>query len=189
MPCCYGSPLILDLQGKGVALTSPEGGVKFPPGPGASAVQIAWTDPQGGNGWLVLDRNGNGLVDDLSEMFGAITPQPESATPNGFSALAVFDSQANGGNGNGAIDIGDAVFKRLRIWVDANHDGKSQRGELFTLSEVGVISLGLDFARTAINDRFSNDYRYSSVSVDVLGSRAVYDVFLRTTTQPKEKGK
>lgn len=53
--------------------------------------QIAWTDASGGNAWLVLDRNGNGLIDSAKEMFGNVTDQPEAKDKNGFLALAWFD--------------------------------------------------------------------------------------------------
>ncbi len=134
---CSGSPIIIDTKGEGFHLTDPAGGVAFSFISG-KPVQMAWTDPAYGNGFLVLDRNGNGVIDDGTELFGNLAPQPPSKTPNGFLALAVFDQPENGGNGDGYIDPRDGVFHKLRIWIDANHDGISQRAELRTLRELGI---------------------------------------------------
>jgi hypothetical protein len=133
--CTPESPIIIDTKGEGFHLTDVAHGVQFVMVPGKPAAQVAWTDPNYSNGFLALDRNGDGLINDGTELFGNITPQPPSATPNGYLALAVFDNPANGGNGNGFIDPGDAVYRRLRVWIDGNHDGISQPGELHKLDE------------------------------------------------------
>ncbi|MBN1171672.1 MAG: hypothetical protein JXA67_05820, partial [Micromonosporaceae bacterium] len=79
----------------------------------------------GGNGFLVLDRNGNGAVDDGSELFGP-------RTGSGFAELAAYDD-----DGNGWIDAGDEAYAQLRLW-------ESVDGPLMTLAErgVGAIALG-----------------------------------------------
>lgn len=135
------SPIIIDYKAEGFHLTNATNGVFFALKPAAAKSRIAWTSASYSNAWLVLDRNGNGKIDDLTELFGNATPQAASATPNGYLALAVFDQKPNGGNGNGMIDPGDSVFNRLRLWVDKNHDGVSQVGELFPLIVGGVFAL------------------------------------------------
>ena len=80
-----------------------------------------------GSGFLALDLNGNGRIDDGRELFG-----PQSG--NGFADLAAHDS-----DGNGWIDGGDAVFERLLVW---RMDAKGQT-TLAPLSDTGVGALGL----------------------------------------------
>ncbi|MDR2771227.1 MAG: VCBS repeat-containing protein [Clostridiales Family XIII bacterium] len=81
-----------------------------------------------GNGFLALDKNGDGLIGDGSELFG-----PQSGS--GFGELRAYDS-----DGNGWIDENDSVFSKLRVW------SKDAEGAdiLFTLREadVGAIYLG-----------------------------------------------
>lgn len=130
--------------------------------PGQSLYEMSWTDPQWHNGWLALDRNGNGTIDDFTELFGNFTPQPTSTDRNGYLALALFDEPMNGGNANGVIDPGDAVYDQLRIWIDANHDGISQPGELHTLRELGIFKIDLKYQISRYVDANGNQFRYRS---------------------------
>jgi hypothetical protein len=101
-PDCDPTPIIIDFRGEGFHLTSMADGVKF--SFGGQLMQTSWTDKNYSNAWLVLDRNGNGVIDDAAELFGNLTPQPDGPNHNGYKALAVFDDPKNGGNGNGRID-------------------------------------------------------------------------------------
>lgn len=81
-----------------------------------------------GNGFLALDANGNGKIDDGSELFG-------TKSGNGFKDLAAYDE-----DGNGWIDENDSVYSKLKIWVkDASGNDK-----LISLQEadIGAIYLG-----------------------------------------------
>lgn len=80
-----------------------------------------------GNGFLALDKNSNGKIDDGMELFGP-------ATNNGFEELRAYDSDANGW-----IDESDPIFSDLRIW-SKNSEGEE---ELFALgdSNIGAIYL------------------------------------------------
>src|SRR4029453_9566169 len=99
---------------------------------------ISWAARGTDDAWLVLDRNGNHLVDSSKEMFGLFTDQPHATTSrNVFVALAEFDRGDSGANRNGQIDSRDTVFSNLRLWQDQNHDGVSQPDELKTLSSLG----------------------------------------------------
>lgn len=175
-----GSPIIIDTKGEGYHLTSLQGGVKFAFFPGKAPVQISWTDSVYSNGFLVLDRNGDGVINDGSELFGTETPQPPTTHPNGFNALAVYDLPANGGNGNGEIDPGDAIFAKLKIWIDANHNGVSDPGELHSLKDLGIAGLSLKYHADGITDQYGNRFRDTADYTDSAGNQRdrLYDVLL-----------
>lgn len=158
---CLGSPIIIDTEAEGFHLTSPVGGVTFDMKGNGHPVQIAWTDARYQNAFLVLPGV-DGLVHNGGQLFGNFTSQPPSAHPNGFIALAQYDKPENGGNGDGIIDDRDAVFSRLRLWIDANHDGISQPNELHQLSELGVYSLALKYIDSPRTDQFGNQFRYKA---------------------------
>lgn len=81
-----------------------------------------------GSGFLALDRNGNGEIDDGQELFGP-------STGNGFSELEHFDK-----DGNSWIDEGDPIFDKLQIWsMDENGNA---RLEAIGEKGVGAIYLG-----------------------------------------------
>ncbi|HKV78529.1 MAG TPA: hypothetical protein VJP02_10335 [Candidatus Sulfotelmatobacter sp.] len=128
------SPIIIDTQGTGFQLTNAPQGVRFELDPNRGPEQLAWTAIGSRNGWLALPHDGK--VQTGKDLFGNFTPQPPSDHPNGFLALAVYDKPDNGGNGDGIIDWHDAVYQKLRVWIDENHDGKAQLGELYTLPSV-----------------------------------------------------
>lgn len=78
-----------------------------------------------GSGFLALDRNADGRINDGRELFGALSG-------DGFTDLAQLDD-----DGDGWVDAADAAFEQLRIWLpDANGDGR-----LATLQELGVAAL------------------------------------------------
>ena len=124
------------------------------------AERLAWTEAGIGDAFLALDRNSNGRIDDGGELFGDFTEQPASATPHGYKALAVFDSAGRGGNGDGIISRDDAVFVDLLLWVDRDHDGVSQAGELTRLAESEIEWIDLDIVESRRKDRYGNEFRY-----------------------------
>ena len=74
------------------------------------------------SGFLALDRNGDGKINDGSELFGA-------RTGDGFGELSQYDR-----DGNGWIDENDPIFSKLKVWVKCG----SGEGQLLSLSEAGV---------------------------------------------------
>lgn len=177
---CYPSPIIVDVLGDGFNLTGAGDGVVFDITGTGKPVRVAWI--QQDDAWLALDRNGNGSIDNGKELFGNFTSQPSSLQPNGFLALAEFDKARLGGNGDGLIDIHDAVFPMLRLWQDSNHNGVSEPNELHTLQDLGLATIDLSYKESKRIDQYGNQFRYRGRLKDDKGAqlnRWAYDVFVQ----------
>ena len=89
------------------------------------------------SGYLALDKNEDGQINDGSELFG-------TASGNGFKDLAAFDEDANGW-----IDENDEIWNKLKIWVQ-DEQGNSK---LYSLSEQGVGAICLQNVSTSFTER------------------------------------
>jgi hypothetical protein len=129
-------PIVLDLDGDGVALSPLNGSdVHFDFAGDGFAEKTGWVSAS--DGILAIDDNANGVIDNGLELFG-------SSTQDGFAVLEKLDA-----NGDGKIDAQDVDFSKLKVWQDANQNGVSDAGELKTLSELGIVSISLN--RESVN--------------------------------------
>lgn len=180
----YNTPIIIDVAGDGLDLSSSASGVAFDLNNIGGNEKLGWTTAASDDAWLSLDRNGNGTIDDGTELFGDVTLQPKPALgeeKNGFRALAEYDKPAYGGNADGKIAHTDAIFSRLRLWQDANRNGISETGELQTLAASGISSLDLDFKESRKIDVHGNQFRYRAKVKKAQGQPVghwAWDVFL-----------
>ncbi|AGH97678.1 Alkaline phosphatase [Micavibrio aeruginosavorus EPB] len=128
------SPLILDLGSAGIDLLSlGEKSTYFDLLGAGQAVLTGWVSPEDG---LLALPGANGVVDNISELFG-------NATTDGFTSLSAYDS-----NNDDVINASDSIFSSLRVWIDGNSDGISSQGELHTLNDLLITSINLDSTRT-----------------------------------------
>ena len=84
------------------------------------------------SGYLAIDHNEDGIINDGSELFG-------TTSGNGFKDLQNYDE-----DGNGWIDEADSIFQKLKIWI-MKEDGSS---ELLDLAEAGLGALYLGYENT-----------------------------------------
>jgi len=82
-----------------------------------------------GSGFLALDKNNDGKINQGSELFGTLTG-------NGFGELSAYDEDANSW-----IDENDSIFDSLQVWLK-NEDTNER--ELFALGEVGIGAIYLN---------------------------------------------
>lgn len=127
-------PLVINFNGTAAQLTTDK--FSFDLDADGSAEKISFV--QSGSGFLALDENSDGRINNGSELFGA-------KTGDGFGELAAYDK-----DGNQWIDEGDAVFNKLRVWTK-DAAGKDQ---LLSLKQAGVGAISLTNVATqfSLND-------------------------------------
>lgn len=150
-------PLVLNFEGNVAGLSD----MKFKFDLDADGTEDEISTLAGGNGFLALDLNNDGRINDGSELFG-------TKSGNGFADLSQYDE-----DGNGFIDENDSVFDRLKIWI------KDENGEdvLYNLKEknVGAIYLGnvnTDFVMRGMEGNVNGALRRSGAFLYEDGSGA-----------------
>jgi len=138
------TPIVIDLNGNGIQTIARAGsqGTFDLLGTG-KGINSGWLS--GDDGFLVIDRNGNGSIDDISEMFGG------SSKGDGFAKLAGFDS-----NGDGVVDAKDADFASLKVWRDVNGNHQTDDGELMSLADAGLVGLSISYSELPFLDAQGN---------------------------------
>jgi hypothetical protein len=176
------TPIIIDTDGSGFHLTSAAQGIHWDFFGNGHPIQIAWTQAGSTNGWLAIDLNGNGTIDSAKELFSNVASQPADPSdpnaPDGFNDLSQYDA-----NHDGVIDSKDAVWPRLLIWIDSNHDGISQPGELHHLDDIGIHSISLKYSVSPLTDAYGNEFHLKGRLNPDKGddvNRVIYDVNLTT---------
>lgn len=172
------SPIILALNSSAYRLVGPSQGVDFDLDADGLLDRIGWTRANDMVGFLALDRNRNGLIDNGRELFGNYTPlEGDSTAAHGFDALSYWDAPSAGGNADGWIADTDLVWRHLLIWVDLNHDGISQPGELHPLSTFNITRISTSAFPERRRDAFANEFRLRGQFIIDGHPRWAYDVY------------
>ncbi len=178
---CYCiTPIIIELENGPISLTDARHGVSFDMTGAGIMTQMAWTQRRSESAFLALDRNSNGTIDDGTELFGnrSVFPKRHSFK-NGFEVLRYIDTAGMGGNFDGVIDSKDAIYSRLLLWVDRNHNGSSEASELLRLSDHLMAIEWRDYRESNRRDRFGNIFRWrGKVTFHDRAQRYAYDVLL-----------
>ncbi|SFD60828.1 hypothetical protein [Pseudoalteromonas denitrificans] len=137
VPLTY-DPLVLDLAGNGPSFSQMK--FDFDINNDGQNENLAFLGQ--GSGFLVLDKNQDGRINNGSELFGGVSGQ-------GFKELAVHDE-----DGNMWIDENDAVFEKLQIW----HLDDNGEKQLISLKDAGVgaIYLGSNDNGFTLKDSHNN---------------------------------
>ncbi|NFV78772.1 calcium-binding protein [Magnetospirillum aberrantis] len=166
-------PLVLDLNRNGTLdlVSLAESKVAFDTTMQGFVRRTGWVAAE--DGFLVYDRNGDGAINDVSEMFSQYM-DPNAKT--GFTALATVDS-----NHDGIFNWQDAAFDSVRIWQDLDQDGVTDIGELKTLVNLGIV--GIEISSSLNTDLGTGNqvlstgrFQWADSSYGLVG-----DVFLETS--------
>ncbi|MEM1180862.1 MAG: hypothetical protein AAGM22_21130 [Acidobacteriota bacterium] len=150
----YNSPILIDFDRNQFHLS--EERVFFDIDADGELEFTNWTAGDQEDSFLVWDKNGNGVVDDGSELFGDSTILLLTGKPaaHGYEALAELDMAIFGGNGDGFVSEADALFDQLSIWTDINHDGYSQGFEMVPAADSRLVRMNTRYH--AIHPRYDS---------------------------------
>lgn len=131
-------PLAIDLDGDGIELRSVDGSRITTLDADGSLWRVGWIGPD--DGFLAIDRNGDGAIDRLTEISFA---QDLAGATTDLEGLAAYDS-----NRDGVLDAADQRWGELKVFRDRNQDGIGVGREVMSLAEAGIVSIGLKGAAT-----------------------------------------
>jgi hypothetical protein len=185
-----GSPIIMNLDGGTPRLTGPDDPVLFDLFNEGHPMLTAWTDGvKSDTVFLCDDLNGNGRIDDGTELFGISTRLLSTGqfAHHGYEALAEYDRPEFGGNGDGKITKADALYARLLVWRDQNHNGLTTPDELRSLADAGIVSIDVTYKVDHRRDQYGNQFFYRGQAAVAHGAAQrvieTYDVlFARGST-------
>jgi hypothetical protein len=167
------SPIVLNLGRGTYELTGLDDPVRFDLDADGHIDTVSWTKGGEALAFLAADRDGNGTIDDGGELFGNHT-LTSSGNPaaNGFEALRDFDT-----NRDGVVDARDTDWRRLLLWIDANHDGIAQPDEVHGIRDSIVTGIDLAYRRNGRQDSHGNTFGFEGRMHTRSGDRACYDIY------------
>jgi Ca2+-binding RTX toxin-like protein len=163
-------PLVLDIAGTGINLAAFDGedAVYWDNLSDGFREQSGWISE--GTGLLAIDLNSNGLIDDTDELFG------DNVTyANGFDNLAAYDT-----NSDDVIDSADTQWDDLLVWMDENGDGFSQAEELYSLDDLLITEIELNYSYAYQSAIAGNAVTYQSTFTIDGQSQVILDVLFTT---------
>ena len=169
------SPLIVDLDGDGVETMSVANGIYFDHDGNGFAENTGWVGKD--DGLLVRDINGNGQIDDGTELFGnnSVLSNGQKAA-NGFEALKDLDS-----NNDGVFNNQDTAWNEVKVWKDSNQNGIVDEGELLTMEQANISGINLDYQTGSNEDLSGNAHKQTSTITKTDGTTStITDVWFDT---------
>ncbi|MFA5969200.1 MAG: hypothetical protein WC816_08165 [Sphingomonas sp.] len=133
-----GAPIVLDLDGNGVALTSIGAAARFDLNGDGIRDASSWISS--GDAFLFLDRNHDGSVSGVEEL--SFVGDKAGATSD-LDGLGAFDT-----NADGQLSADDAAFQDFGLWRDADGNGQVGIGEILTLASAGIEAINLSRSPT-----------------------------------------
>jgi hypothetical protein len=133
-----GTPILVSLNGKEPKIINKKS--CFPLNQTRADVSYNWLKGEKGLGFLAIDSNHDGIINNGSELFGTLTN--DRYYPDGYTALqATADKNADG-------LLTAKELENILLWQDLNEDGVSQKNELSKVLELGIIELDAGLYQT-----------------------------------------
>ena len=160
-------PIVLDLNGNNIVMTSISEGSNFDLNNDGFAEKTEWIEKE--DGFLVRDLNKNGKIDNGSELIGdnQLLSNGE-LSKNGLEVLLDMDK-----NKDGYLDSKDAAFSELKVWRDLNGNGKTDSGELSSLSDLNI-------NRIKLSEDITNNIEVGSIEMRDGTEKLMTDLFFTT---------